>query len=204
MNFYELKAFLTLSENLHFAKTADSINISPSALSRIISRLEEENGTELLDRTNRKVVLTKNGRIFADFAKETLERQKIMQEKFKGEKGTVSGTLKVYASVTACYTILPLFLSKLAAEFPAIQLAVETGDPAGAIPAIKEGRAALAVAAIPEDETFVFANNQHEKNAFDFCGKQKWRFYKSCRFASRHNFFNTANFTKNWFGTPPL
>ena len=43
MNFYELKAFLTLSENLHFAKTAENINISPSALSRIISRLEEEN-----------------------------------------------------------------------------------------------------------------------------------------------------------------
>lgn len=151
MNFYELKAFLTLSENLHFAKTAENINISPSALSRIISRLEEENGTELLDRTNRKVALTKNGKIFADFAKETLERQKIMQEKFKGEEGTVSGTLHVYASVTACYTILPLFLSNLAAEFPAIQLAVETGDPAGAISAVKEGRAALAVAAIPED-----------------------------------------------------
>ena len=44
MNFYELKAFVVLSKQLHFAKTAEEINISPSALSRIITRLEEETG----------------------------------------------------------------------------------------------------------------------------------------------------------------
>lgn len=151
MNLYELKAFVTLSRTLHFAKTAEEINISPSALSRIISRLEEENGTELLDRSNRKVELTPNGRLFAEFAKETLERHSDMQASFKGDRNKISGTLHVYASVTACYVILPLFIKKLSEKYPGIQLAIETGDPAGAIPAVREGRASLAVAAIPED-----------------------------------------------------
>ena len=102
MNLYELKAFVTLSRTLHFAKTAEEINISPSALSRIISRLEEENGTELLDRSNRKVELTPNGRLFAEFAKETLERHSDMQASFEGDRNKISGTLHVYASVTAC------------------------------------------------------------------------------------------------------
>lgn len=151
MNLYELKAFVTLSRTLHFAKTAEEINISPSALSRIISRLEEENGTELLDRSNRKVELTPNGRLFAEFAKETLERHSDMQASFEGDRNKISGTLHVYASVTACYVILPLFIKKLSEKYPGIQLAIETGDPAGAIPAVREGRASLAVAAIPED-----------------------------------------------------
>ena len=151
MNFYELKAFLTLTRELHFAKTAEEINISPSALSRIISRLEEETGTILIDRSNRSVSLTQNGKLFAEFARETLEKQNELEKAFKGEKDKISGTLNVYASVTACYVILPHFIKKLSEKYPGIQLAVETGDPAGAIPAVREGRASLAVAAIPED-----------------------------------------------------
>lgn len=151
MNFYELKAFVALSRQLHFAKTAEEINLSPSALSRIITRLEEETGTDLIERSNRKVELTPNGKLFADFAKSTLEKQADLEAAFKGEKNKITGTLHVYASVTACYVILPLFIKKLSETYPGIQLALETGDPAGAIPAVREGRANLAVAAIPED-----------------------------------------------------
>lgn len=151
MNFYELKAYVSLSEHLHFAKTAEEINISPSALSRIITRLEEEAGTILINRSNRQVELTPNGKLFAEFAKETLEKKADLEASFSGEKNKISGTLHVYASVTACYTILPHFIKKLSAKYPGIHLAVETGDPAGAIAAVREGRASLAVAAIPED-----------------------------------------------------
>lgn len=69
MNLYELNAFVTLSKTLHFAKAAEEINLSASALSRIITRLEEETGTDLIDRSNRKVELTPNGKLFAEFAK---------------------------------------------------------------------------------------------------------------------------------------
>ena len=151
MNLFELKAFVTLSETLHFGKTALQENMSPSALSRIISRLEEENNTILLERSNRSVELTPNGKLFAEFAKETLEKTKILQAKFKGEQNKINGTLHIYASVTACYTILPQFIKKFSSKYPSIQLSVETGDPAGAIQAVREGRVSLAVAAIPED-----------------------------------------------------
>ncbi len=151
MNLYELKAFVILTETLHFAKTAEEINVSPSALSRIISRLEEEAGTDLLERTNRKVELTPNGKLFAEFARETLAHKQELEATFRGEKNRISGTLHVYASVTACYVILPVFIKKLSEKYPGIQLAIETGDPAGAIPAVRDGRAQLAVAAIPED-----------------------------------------------------
>ncbi|MDE5899589.1 MAG: LysR family transcriptional regulator [Treponemataceae bacterium] len=151
MNFYELKAFAALSEQLHFAKAAAQLNMSPSALSRIISRLEEETGRELVNRSSRQVSLTDDGATFAEFAGTILEERMELDARFSGNQDTIAGTLRVYASVTACYTILPLFIRQLAAKYPAVQLSVETGDPAGAIPAVREGRAALAVAAIPED-----------------------------------------------------
>ncbi|MDD6929504.1 MAG: HTH-type transcriptional activator IlvY [Treponema sp.] len=151
MNLYELKAFVTLSKTLHFGKTASLENISPSALSRIISRLEEENATIFLDRSKRSVELTENGKLFAEYAKETLERTQILQAKFTGNQNQLTGTLHIFASVTACYTILPEFIKKFSEKYPKISLSVETGDPAGAIQAVREGRVSLAVAAIPED-----------------------------------------------------
>lgn len=150
MDFFELNAFLTLSKTLHFAKTAEKVNLSPSALSRLISRLEDETGQILLERNNREVHLTSKGLDFADFAKKCLEEKEEVFLKFKSKPNVISGTLRVYASVTACYSIMPPFLSRLSEQYPEIQLNVQTGDPAGAILAVKEGRADVAVAAIPD------------------------------------------------------
>lgn len=150
MNFYELEAFVTLSKTLHYGKTAAKLNMSPSALSRVITRLEEEVGVPLLDRTNRQVMLTAQGKLFEKFAQETLLRRTDLTEKLSGFGDELEGVLPVYASVTACYTVLPDFIKRLTERYPKIQLSVETGDPAGAITAVKENRALLAVAAIPE------------------------------------------------------
>ncbi len=150
MDFFELKAFLTLSKTLHFAKTAEKVNLSPSALSRLITRLEEETGRTLLERSNRDVKLTREGQAFASFAESCLNKKDDIFAEFNSMTGTISGILHVYASVTACYSIMPPFLKELAQKFPELQLNVQTGDPAGAIPAVREGRADVAVAAIPD------------------------------------------------------
>lgn len=150
MNFYELHAFTVLAEELHFGRAAEKLNMSPSALSRIISRLEDETHSSLLDRTNRQAVLSPEGRTFLKFAAESLEKQAETMEILAGTSGGPAGILHLYASVTACYTVLPNFIRRLAEYYPNIKLSIETGDPAGAIRAVKENRAAIAVAAIPE------------------------------------------------------
>lgn len=151
MDFYELNAFVELSKILHFGKAAEHLNMSPSALSRIINRLEEETHSTLLDRNNRQVQLTSEGKTFKKFAQEVLEKENELKEEIGGQNQVIKGTLHVYASVTACYTILPGFIKRLTERYPYIQLSVETGDPAGAVAAVKENRAMLAVAAIPEN-----------------------------------------------------
>ena len=151
MDFYELNAFVELSKILHFGKAAEYLNMSPSALSRIINRLEEETHSTLLDRNNRQVQLTSEGKTFKKFAQEVLEKENELKEEIGGQNQVIKGTLHLYASVTACYTILPDFIKRLTERYPYIQLSVETGDPAGAVAAVKENRAMLAVAAIPEN-----------------------------------------------------
>lgn len=61
MDFDQVQAFLTLSEELHFGRTAERMHRSQPRISRLIASLETEIGAILFERTNRRVGLTPLG-----------------------------------------------------------------------------------------------------------------------------------------------
>jgi DNA-binding transcriptional LysR family regulator len=71
----ELRVFLTLSEELHFGRTADRLRLTPSRVSQSLRELEQKLGAQLVNRTTRRVQLTSFG------------------ERFRGEVGPAYGEL---------------------------------------------------------------------------------------------------------------
>lgn len=64
---YELEAFLTLAEELHFGRTAERTHVSTARVSQTIRRLERRVGAPLFNRTSRRVELTPIGhRLYED------------------------------------------------------------------------------------------------------------------------------------------
>ncbi|MGW6414928.1 LysR family transcriptional regulator [Streptomyces sp. NPDC055055] len=59
---YELEAFLTLAEELHFGRTAERLGVTTGRVSQTVKRLERRVGTPLFTRTSRSVRLTPVGR----------------------------------------------------------------------------------------------------------------------------------------------
>ncbi|MGX1806713.1 LysR family transcriptional regulator [Nocardia sp. NPDC055321] len=57
----ELEAFLTLTEELHFGRTADRMHVSTGRVSQIIRKLERRVGAPLFERNSRGVALTPLG-----------------------------------------------------------------------------------------------------------------------------------------------
>ena len=78
MNITQLKYFLAITEHDTFLEAADDMNISQSSLSKQLSKLEDEIGVELIDRSKRSASLTKAGKVFAHDAKEILNQYQIM------------------------------------------------------------------------------------------------------------------------------
>ncbi|MFZ0091514.1 MAG: LysR family transcriptional regulator [Solirubrobacteraceae bacterium] len=60
----EIRAFLTLAEELHFKRTADRLGLTQSRVSQSIRSLEQKLGSELVYRTSRRVELTAAGERF--------------------------------------------------------------------------------------------------------------------------------------------
>lgn len=64
MNFYNLKCFVTLVEELNFTKASAKLNITQPTLSKIIVAIEDEVGFPLFERTKKAVNLTNVGKQF--------------------------------------------------------------------------------------------------------------------------------------------
>jgi DNA-binding transcriptional LysR family regulator len=67
-----VRSFITLAEYLHFGRAADALHLTQSSLSRQITRLEQQVGVRLLDRTPRGTELTQAGKVFLPLATATL------------------------------------------------------------------------------------------------------------------------------------
>jgi LysR family positive regulator for ilvC len=150
MDHYTLNLFLTLAENLHFGRTSQLCNISRSALSRQIQRLEDEVGQKLFERDNRMVTLTPAGVRFVEYASQVSDMWKELKEEILEERSVLKGELSLYCSVTACYSILPEILTVFRRKYPEIHIKLKTGDASAAVTNVQEGRTDIAVAAKPD------------------------------------------------------
>ena len=73
MNTFQLTCFLTLSETLNFAKTAEQLSVTQPAVTHQIQSLEAELGVRLFTRSTRSVALTHEGLSFIGDARTILE-----------------------------------------------------------------------------------------------------------------------------------
>ena len=79
MNIRDFKLFKHLASTLHFGKTSQACNITPSGLTRTIQRLENELDRQLFYRDNRVVQLTPEGIIFKGYVEDALKAREELQ-----------------------------------------------------------------------------------------------------------------------------
>lgn len=152
MDITALETFIKTAELLHFGKASRVCNLSPSALTRTIQRLEEEIGQPLFLRDNRSVALTEAGSQLLTYARSALMQWQHFQENIATQGHQITGTLSVYASITAVYSLLPDLLEAYRSAYPDVQLALRTGAAEQAIEQIMSGEIDLAVAALPDQQ----------------------------------------------------
>ena len=92
--FYQLRCFVAVAEELNFRRAAERLNITQPPLSRQIRLLEEGIGMMLFERSNRSVRLTPAGESFMVSAVELLQRAEhavlTARQAERGEAGAIA------------------------------------------------------------------------------------------------------------------
>jgi DNA-binding transcriptional LysR family regulator len=120
MELRQIRSFLSISETLHFGRTAELIHLSQPALSLQIRALEEEVGVRLFERNRRKTTLTAAGLAFRDDAAAAVSQldQAVRRARLAGE-GKL-GLLRIGFISTAGNEIVPNLVRRFRASNPDI------------------------------------------------------------------------------------
>lgn len=108
----ELEAVLAVARRGSFRAAAAELGMSTSAVSNAIAGLEARFGSRLFHRTTRSVSLTEAGRRFADRITPALMEIRSASEEINAQDQSLTGTLRINASVGAAQMIFePLVLA---------------------------------------------------------------------------------------------
>lgn len=150
MDITTLRHFVLLSETLHFGRASSRANISTSALSRHIRRLEAELKVSLFDRDNRSVELTAAGHTFQRYARDAVQQWEQICFELTDPADQLQGEISLYCSVTASHSILFDLLNSFRPAHPGVEIRLQTGDPEHAIARVQALEEELAIAARPD------------------------------------------------------
>ncbi|NYT22056.1 LysR family transcriptional regulator [Alcaligenaceae bacterium] len=124
--FRELTALVRVAESGGFASAARELDLTASAISKIVARLERRMGVRLLNRTSRSVALTVEGEAFVAGAKRVLEALEDMEDIVSAATQQPRGRLRVYCLPTFGYRLAPL-LAEFMRLYPEVTLDIQLG-----------------------------------------------------------------------------
>ena len=87
MTLQQLKYAITVAESGTITEAATRLYISQPSLTNAIRELEKEMNITIFNRTNRGIVISKEGEDFLGYARQVLEQASILEDRYKGASG---------------------------------------------------------------------------------------------------------------------
>jgi len=124
-----LRYFLAAAQELHFTRAARLLRVAQPALSQQIRLLEEEVGTKLFKRANRRVSLTPAGEAFRVHAISSVEQASLAVSDALSVGRGKSGTVSIGLVSSSVYSELPFFARWFRSSVPNANLELKELEP---------------------------------------------------------------------------
>jgi len=125
-NLNDLKAVMAIAKRGTFRGAAIELGMSTTALSHAISKLEENLGVRLFNRTTRSVSLTEAGRLFVEQVGPALQDIHSALDIVRSQRETPSGTLRINAAVFAAREIISPVIIEFLRRYPEMNIDLVT------------------------------------------------------------------------------
>ena len=152
-----LRAFVAVADQQHFSSAATTLGVSQSTLSQALAALEAGLGTQLLERSTRRVFLTTEGRQLLPHALSVVEAMDAFTAAAAGASDPLQASMRLGLIPTVAPYVLPTVLAGLARELPALSLRVIEDQTERLLTLLREGALDAALIALPADAAGVSA-----------------------------------------------
>jgi LysR family transcriptional regulator, transcription activator of glutamate synthase operon len=123
----QLRYVEAVARHRHFTRAAEELHVAQSALSHQVRRLEAELGTELFERTSRRVAPTEAGEAVAARARRILAEVEGTREEVDELRGVIRGHISIGALLTAGEIDFPRLMTAFSESYPGIEVGFREG-----------------------------------------------------------------------------
>ena len=124
----EIDAFVCVIETGGFTAAAEKLGLSPSAISKLMARLEERLGVRLLQRTTRQMRPTPEGEAYYKRASVLVEELRAVETQIGREGSVPRGLLRVTTSVGLGLSQISKLVPDFLRRYPEIRLELNLED----------------------------------------------------------------------------
>ncbi len=129
MDTRQLAAFCAVVERRSFSQAAERLGVTQPAVSLQVRALEKRLGTQLLDRSGRRVEPTEAGLRFYRAAQRLLQLEEQMLDDVASEStGALTGELSIGASTGPAAVVVPILLCEFHERHPGLHVSLEVHD----------------------------------------------------------------------------
>ena len=140
-----------VARHRHFTRAAEELHVAQSALSHQIRRLESELGTELFERTSRRVIPTAAGEAVALRARRVMSETDAIRGELDQLRGLVRGRITIGALLPAGELEVTEVLASFNQAFPGIEVSLREGTVGDMLDLIEADQLDVSFALLPGD-----------------------------------------------------
>src|SRR5580765_4006667 len=161
MDFDQLETFLEVARHTSFSRAAEKRFRTQPAISSQIRALEEEIGAKLFDRGGGKVAITAAGKVFQQYAEQTLQARKTLLVTVAEMERVPRGEIVVGANEGTCLHILPEVFAEFKKLYPNVGVQISRLERAKIMDSIIDNSVDFGVVSAPVDDKRLTVVNIH-------------------------------------------
>ncbi|MCS4504916.1 Hydrogen peroxide-inducible genes activator [wastewater metagenome] len=163
INFRDLRYLVAVADHRHFGRAAAACYVSQPTLSTQIKKLEQYLGVQLVERTNKQVMLTPIGKMIAERARHVLNEVSDIVDSARAAGDPMVGDLRLGLIPTIGPYLLPHLIPALRSTYPNLRPLLYEQQTADLLERLRRGELDAAVMAVPvPGEGLLHASLFHE------------------------------------------
>ena len=147
---YEI--FRHVADQKSFNRAAEIVSLTPGAVSRSVSTLENQMGFPLFSRKKRGVELTREGEILYPYVCEVLNREEALRQKVDEINGLVVSSVRIAALGSVCMSWLPQIIRSFNKIYPKINVMISEAETGEIVHRVRDGLADIGFVVLPGGE----------------------------------------------------